>query len=115
MMSSALEQFAADPLAPHSARFPLWCSASRSGDFEPPSQPGIRPWNLGGMRPARQQGDPVAASFFYDHDEQVAVDDKGQRLTLEAATAKKVTNNNGDEGPSEDFTYDFCPDYPYST
>jgi hypothetical protein len=30
------------------------------------------------------------------------------------ASAKKVTSKDGDEGPSEDFTYDFVPDSPYS-
>jgi len=30
------------------------------------------------------------------------------------ATAVKNTNNDGDEGSSEDYSYDFCPDSPYS-
>lgn len=64
------------------------------------------------MRPATQQGDPGRQSFFYDHDEQVAVDGEGRYLTVEAVTANKVTSSDGDEGPSEDFTYDFCPDSP---
>jgi hypothetical protein len=47
------------------------------------------------MRPARQQGDPVREVFFYDHDEQVAIDAKGRYLTVEAATANKVTSSDG--------------------
>lgn len=113
IMSTALEEFASDPFAPHSAQFPLGSSTSEQGDFTPPSRQGIRPWNLQAMRPARQQGDPVREVFFYDHDEQVAIDAKGRYLTVEAATANKVTSSDGDEGPSEDFTYDFCPDFPY--
>ena len=31
-----------------------------------------------------------------------------------APTANKVTSNDGDEGPSEDFTYDFAPDSPFA-
>ncbi len=113
IMSTALEEFASDPFAPHSAQFPLGSSTSEQGDFTPPSRQGIRPWNLQAMRPARQQGDPVREVFFYDHDEQVAIDGKGRYLTVEAATANKVTSSDGDEGPSEDFTYDFCPDSSY--
>lgn len=66
------------------------------------------------MLPTRQQGDPIRESFHYDDDQQVAIDHQGRRLTVEAATANKVTSGDGDEGPSEDFTYDFCPDSPGS-
>lgn len=62
------------------------------------------------MRPARHQGDPVRDAFVYDHARQVAVNCDGVPLTITAATANKVTNSDGDEGRSEDFTYDYCPD-----
>lgn len=67
---------------------------------------------LGGMRPARQQGDPVRAAFHDDHRTQTAVDDTGRTLVAAEPTANKASSNDGDEGPSEDFTYDFCPDHP---
>jgi hypothetical protein len=64
------------------------------------------------MRPARQQGDPVREAFGYDHDTQVAVDVHGRPLLAADPIANKASSNDGDEGPSEDFTYDFCPDMP---
>jgi hypothetical protein len=67
------------------------------------------------MRPARQQGDPVREAFVYDHGRQVALSRAGVPLTITNATANKVTNNDGDEGPSEDFTYDYCPDSPFAS
>ncbi len=106
-----LERFAADPVASHSARFPLGRNAVPA-DPSAPSAPDIRPWGLRGMRPARQQGDLLREVFTYDHDRQIALDPAGQPLTMAEPTANKVTNNDGDEGPSEDFTYDYCPDSP---
>ena len=44
----------------------------------------------------------------------VAVDRCGRRLVNAAPTAEKQSNNDGDEGPSEDWKNDFCPDSPYS-
>jgi putative ATP-grasp target RiPP len=78
------------------------------------SEPAIRPWGLTGMRSARQQGDPVRDAFDYDDVRQVAVDGRGRLLVDAGPTAEKVTNNDGDEGPSEDFIHDFHPDSPYS-
>ncbi len=105
------DQFAADPVASHSGQFPLGPTAGPA-DLSAPSAPGIRPWGLGGMRPAHQQGDPLRAVFTYDHDRQIALDTAGKPLTMAEPTANKVTSNDGDEGPSEDFTYDYCPDSP---
>jgi len=106
-----LDQFAADPVAAHSGQFPLGRNSTPM-DLSAPSPAGIRPWGLGGMRSARQQGDPVREAFTYDHVRQVAVNRAGAPFTITNATAKKVTNSDGDEGPSEDFTYDYCPDSP---
>lgn len=110
---AVLDQFAADPVAPHSGQFPLAHTAGPA-DLSTPSTLGIRPWGLGGMRPARQQGDPLRVVFTYDHDRQIALDQAGKPLTMAEPTANKVTSNDGDEGPSEDFTYDYCPDSPLS-
>jgi hypothetical protein len=64
------------------------------------------------MHPARQQGDPVRETFGYDHGTQVAVDADGRTLLAADPTANKVSSSDGDEGPSEDFSYDFYPDSP---
>jgi putative ATP-grasp target RiPP len=113
MSNTVLERFADDPVASHSGQFPLG-RAAEVIDICSPSPIGIRPWVLGGMRPAVHQGDPVRETFFYDHGQQIAVSREGAPLTIAAATANKVTSNDGDEGPSEDFTYDYSPDSPYS-
>ena len=112
MMSTLVpEQFSADPVATHSGQFPTGRnSAPISGSV--PSAAEIRPWALRGMRPARQQGDPIRDVFSYDHELQIAVTRDGVPLTISDATAIKNTNNDGDEGPSEDYTYDYCPDSP---
>jgi putative ATP-grasp target RiPP len=114
MTSQSLMAFADDPIAPHSAQFPL---ARNGAPAEPstPSPPDVRPWGLDGMRPARQQGDAVRDAFRYDHTTQTAVDSAGGTLIAADPTANKVSSNDGDEGPSEDFTYDFCPDHPTQT
>ncbi|WP_153816543.1 hypothetical protein [Gandjariella thermophila] len=45
---------------------------------------------------------------------QTSVDGTGRPL-IEAGppTVKNKTNLDGDEGPSEDFSYDFVPDEPF--
>lgn len=111
-MAAVDERFASEPCAPQSAQFPLGPSVGEPGDLADPSPPGVRPWILVGMRPARQQGTAVLDSFHYSHDEQVAVTNDGRYLTAGEPTVKKVTSNDGDEGPSEDFTYDYCLDSP---
>lgn len=104
--------FADDPIAPHSAQFPL---GSAGGAAQPsvPSGPEQRPWGLGGMRPVRSQGDPVRALFSYDHATQTAIDPDGRTLVAADPSAEKVSDNDGDEGASEDFKHDFCPDQPF--
>lgn len=105
------EGFAEDPIAPHSAHFPL---GRVDGPVERsvPSAPGVRPWGLSGMRVARAQGDPVRAAFHFDHRTQTALDLAGRTLIAADPSADSDTDNDGDEGPSEDWTYDFCPDQP---
>jgi len=106
------EEFAHDPIASHSARFPLGQVAGPLSQ-DRPSPRGVRPWGLVAMRPARAQGDPVREAFTYDPITQTSVDAAGRPLVTSGTTANKVTSNDGDEGPSEDYTYDFCPDSPY--
>lgn len=112
-MTTTIDSFSADPFADHSARFPLGRAAPPVSDAAP-SEPQTRPWGLRGMRPARQQGDPVRAVFSYDHGRRLAVDARGRMLVNADPTAETETNNDGDEGPSEDWKNDFCPDSPYS-
>jgi putative ATP-grasp target RiPP len=54
--------------------------------------------------------------FVYDHDQQVAVDKEGRPLVITGMadpSADSVTDGDGDEGRSEDWTYDFVPDNLY--
>lgn len=111
MSAPTLELFASDPVASLSGQFPLG-RVEPLADPREPSAADLRPWGLRGMHRARHQGDPVHDHFTYDHRQQVAVNADGELLIEADATANKVTNNDGDEGPSEDYTYDYCPDYP---
>ena len=113
MSTPIMERFAADPLASHSARFPLGAPFDRISHDEPSSAE-VRPWALRGM--GTQSAVPTAAarSIRYDHRRQVSVDAAGRPL-IEAGppTVKNKTNLDGDEGPAEDFSYDFVPDDPF--
>jgi putative ATP-grasp target RiPP len=103
-----------DPVASGSEQFGL--SRSR---HDPPcpdlrSPAGMRPWGLRGMRRVAATGRAVP-KFAYSHEQQVAVDEHGRPLILTGAadpTAHSVTDGDGDEGRSEDWTYDFVPDNP---
>lgn len=102
--------FADDPFASHSAQFPLGAPMDRVSSDQPSSSD-VRPWGLRGMQ-LPDAAVNSARKFHYDHASQTAMDDSGRPL-ITAATANKVTNNDGDEGPSEDFTYDYVPDDPF--
>lgn len=110
-MTVTVQQFAADPFADHSARFPLGRTRPLVSDAAP-SNLVIRPWGLRGMSAAKQQDDPVREAFSYDHDRQIAVDENGVTLSGKPPTADSKTDSDGDEGRSEDWTYDYCPDSP---
>jgi putative ATP-grasp target RiPP len=94
-----------------SARFPLATPHHVRRSTDPPSDPATRPWGLRGLRPGRPRGSDTAP-WRYDHLRQVAVDAAGAPLTVAAPTARSVTSGDGDEGPSEDWSYDYCPDEP---
>lgn len=103
--------FALDPLASHSAQFPLGAPFDRVCDDEP-SPAKTRPWALRGMAQQPHSG-PVPMSR-YDRELQVQVDSSGRPLTAgKEPTVKNKTDSDGDEGPSEDFSYDFVPDEPF--
>lgn len=94
VVTATLTRFTDDPVAPDSGQFPL-------------GRPMRTPDNSLPMTCAET---PL---WLYDHERQIAVGADDQKLRM--ATANKVTNNDGDEGPSEDFTYDFAPDAPGSS
>lgn len=111
-MASALTRFADDPIASDSGQFPLARPMGAPENADPPSPETVRPWGLRGMKALPSIGRRITG-WRYDHDWQVAVDGDGTPLNetrMGQPTANKVTSNDGDEGPSEDFTYDFAPD-----
>lgn len=58
----------------------------------------------------------VVPDFAYSHELQLAVDAAGRPLIatgMADPSADSVTDGDGDEGRSEDWTYDFVPDNPY--
>jgi putative ATP-grasp target RiPP len=113
IMTGGLATFAREPLAPHSAQFPLPAGSHTSAPGETPSEPGTRPWNLRALTVAVSR-QPAAIRGTYDPIRQILVTPEGRPHTVEtAATANSVSNNDGDEGPSEDWTYDYTPDNPY--
>ncbi|TCP43405.1 putative ATP-grasp target RiPP [Tamaricihabitans halophyticus] len=113
MSTAVLAQFAMDPMASHSAQFPLGAPYDRVS-YDEPSCPDVRPWALRGMRTQPRIPAEVARTVRYDHRMQLSVDVAGSPV-IEAGppTVKNKTNLDGDEGPSEDFSYDFVPDEPF--
>jgi hypothetical protein len=109
-------EFANDPIASHSGQFGLARPAGTPAGTDAPSPAGMRPWNLRGARVMTGTGYGVRLSgWHYDHHQQVAVTATGQRVgDIIAAdpSADSVSDLDGDEGKSEDWSYDYCPDYP---
>jgi putative ATP-grasp target RiPP len=106
--------FANDPLASHSGQFGLARPTGAPIGSDEPSPDGVRPWNLRAAQRPGNQRTPLNG-WRYDHDRQIAVATDGRPLAdvLAAdATANSVSDLDGDEGRSEDWTYDFCPDQP---
>jgi hypothetical protein len=61
------------------------------------------------------RGSTRVGAWCYDHDRQLAVAVDGRLVTEIVAgdpSADSVTDLDGDEGKSEDWKYDFCPDEP---
>ena len=105
--------FTDDPLAPPSSQFPLarpgWAAPAEP---ERPSGPSTRPFGLRFMRTAPTMRAP---DFRYSHALQMSVTADRPDIpmidrtpTMEWST---ITHNDGDEGPSEDFGNDYCPDH----
>ncbi|MGH3718975.1 MAG: hypothetical protein ACRDRI_09080 [Pseudonocardiaceae bacterium] len=121
-MSAALDApgeptgFADDPIASHSAQFGLARPMGTPTGHDVPSPVGVRPWNLRGAQVMDRCGArPVA--WRYDHGRQLALTLDGRLMTEIIAadpSADSVSDLDGDEGKSEDWKYDFCPDNPGS-
>lgn len=105
--------FADDPVASHSAMFPLAGTGSASG-VDSPSPDGVRPWGLRTMTAPRRSPDRPSADYLYDPISQTAVDMRGAPL-VDGPSAESVSNSDGDEGPSEDWRYDHSEDNPWET
>lgn len=113
-MPTTLTRFTDEPLASDSAQFPLARPMRTPDNTEEPSPGGIRPWSLRGMAVLPDTGKRISV-WRYDHERQMAVDADGnsfRELRMDP-TAHSVTNNDGDEGPSEDWQYDYAPDTPF--
>lgn len=113
-MSGQAARFVDDPLASGSEQFGL----SRPPNVRPgaavPSAVGMRPWGLRAMRAGVPKGRPTPV-FGYSHEQQLAVGEDGRPLIgtrMADPSADSVSDNDGDEGRSEDWKYDFVPDYP---
>lgn len=104
-----------DPVASGSEQFGLGRPRHAPLCHDRPSAVGVRPWGLRDMRRGAVTGRAVPA-FEYSHEQQVAVDECGRPLVITGMadpSADSVTDGDGDEGRSEDWTYDFVPDNPY--
>ncbi|RZS37814.1 putative ATP-grasp target RiPP [Herbihabitans rhizosphaerae] len=108
------EQFYDDPLAPVSAQFPLTRPGLATVDnTDAPSAPETRPF---GLRNVRAMPEPIVPPYEYSHDQQVSVSDDDSETPMVKLSPNmewsSITDNDGDEGPSEDWGNDFAPDHP---
>lgn len=107
-------RFAHDPVSPASAQFPLGRPLGTPNDTDPTSGEGVRPWGLRGMSTLSNKTVASLPAWRYDHERQIAVDLDGiavNDLRMDPS-ADSVSSLDGDEGPSEDWTYDFVGDEP---
>jgi putative ATP-grasp target RiPP len=114
MTTTETMRFYDDPLAPVSAQFPLTRPGLATVDnTETPSALDTRPF---GLRHVRAMPEPVIPAYAYSHDQQVSVSDDGSETPMVKLSPNmewsSITNNDGDEGPSEDWGNDFHPDHP---
>jgi putative ATP-grasp target RiPP len=114
-MTAVLTRFTEEPMASDSAQFPLARPMMTPESNDTPSPEAARPWGLRGMDVPPNKGQKIAG-WRYDHERQVAVNGDGVPLNetrMGPPTANSVTNLDGDEGVSEDWSYDFAPDAPF--
>lgn len=114
MPAETMTRFAHDPIASDSAQFPLGRPLGTPNNTDPASGEGVRPWGLRTMSTLSNKTVEPLPRWRYDHEQQIAVDLDGiglNELRMDPS-ADSVTGNDGDEGVSEDFVYDFAPDAP---
>ena len=114
MTTTEAVRFLDDPLAPAIAQFPLTRPGLATADnTETPSAPETRPF---GLRHVRVMPEPTVPAYEYSHDQQVSVSADGSQTPMVKLSPNmewsSITDNDGDEGPSEDWGNDFAPDYP---
>jgi putative ATP-grasp target RiPP len=82
-----------------------------------PSGSARRPWGLRGLVRAVPTRVVVGPGYRYDPVRQVLVDGTGRPLIdgddEDGPSADSVSDNDGDEGRSEDWKNDFAPDHPF--
>ncbi|HWE87882.1 MAG TPA: hypothetical protein VG317_00295 [Pseudonocardiaceae bacterium] len=106
-------RFAHDPIAGDSAQFPLARPAgAKPTSSDEPSPVGVRPWNLCGVVSPSAPSRSLPAGWSYDPIRQIAVDHEGQPLVMGDPSADSISDNDGDEGRSEDWRYDYIQDDP---
>ena len=113
MTTTEVIRFYDDPLAPVSAQFPLTRSGMAAVDnTDVPSGPDTRPFIL---RHVGAIPEPAVPAYEYSHSQQVSVapDGSGEPMVRRSPTMEwsTKTDNDGDEGPSEDYGNDYAPDY----
>lgn len=99
-------RFAADPIVSHSGQFALarpLGARTVSDVASVPSPLEIRPWNLRGM---------VTCGVRARGGNGNGTGGDGDGATAGDPSADSVSDNDGDEGRSEDWKHDFAPDYP---
>lgn len=106
-MSGILIDADIDPLAPHSAQFPLRRDESATGG-DTASEAGLRPWNLRRMTTVTPPRCVPSVRGVYDPVRQVRVDSQGRPvLDMGPPTAPTTGSTDGSEGdPSEDYHND---------
>jgi putative ATP-grasp target RiPP len=109
-----MQGFNDDPLAPVSAQFPLTRPALAVVDnTDRPSRDETRRF---GLRHVRVMPEHVIPPYVYCHDQQVSVSSDGSATPMVRISPNmewsSITDNDGDEGPSEDWGNDFAPNHP---
>ena len=107
-------QHPAEPVFGFEEQFPLGRPTGAANNTDAPSEEGVRAWGLRGMGALPNKTDQPLPAWRYDHERQIAVDLDGvgiNELRMDPS-ADSVSNNDGDEGPNEDWVHDFMPDTP---
>ncbi|MER7014579.1 putative ATP-grasp-modified RiPP [Saccharopolyspora sp. NPDC000359] len=116
MPAETMARFVHDPVAPDSAQFPLGRPLGMPESTALVSADGVRPWGLRDMAVRSNGTVQSLPAWRYDHERQLATDLDGvsfRELRMDPS-ADSSSSLDGDEGPNEDWTYDFHGDFPGS-